>query len=147
MSPRDLESELTKPFALETWTQLLQELLPGLSLFTRPQEIPLVSKAERADAGITDEASAKANFSKVALADMKTLEPTKCGDVEEKTVARSQSSGHDGHDRPGPDVLRHLHTRREKIFLHVLDERRRRSHRRPDQARRITPVLLPGTNS
>jgi hypothetical protein len=46
-----------------------------------------------ADAGITDEESAKANFSKVALADMKTLEPTKCGDVEEKTIAGHKAFG------------------------------------------------------
>jgi hypothetical protein len=46
--PPELERELTKPFSLETWRSLLQELLPGLSLFGRPQEIPLLSKAERA---------------------------------------------------------------------------------------------------
>lgn len=48
MSPRDLESELTKPFAVETWQQLLQELLPGLSLFSRAQEIPLTTQTEQA---------------------------------------------------------------------------------------------------
>ncbi|CAN5797583.1 hypothetical protein BH20VER1_BH20VER1_00630 [soil metagenome] len=46
--PPELEQELTKPFALETWRRLLQELLPGLSLFSQPQEIPLITKVERA---------------------------------------------------------------------------------------------------
>jgi hypothetical protein len=38
-------------------------------------------------AGITDEASAKANFSKAAMQDMKELEASKCDDPEETTVA------------------------------------------------------------
>ena len=38
-------------------------------------------------AGIIDDASAKANFSKVALQDMKEMEASKCDDPEETTVA------------------------------------------------------------
>jgi hypothetical protein len=46
-----------------------------------------------ADANITDGESAKAALSKVALVDMKTLEATKCGDVEEKTIAGQKAYG------------------------------------------------------
>jgi len=46
-----------------------------------------------ADAGITDAASAKANISKVALIDMKDLDASKCGDVEEKSIAGHKGFG------------------------------------------------------
>jgi hypothetical protein len=46
-----------------------------------------------ADANITDGESAKASIGKVALTDMKTLEATKCGDVEEKTIAGQKAYG------------------------------------------------------
>jgi hypothetical protein len=64
-----------------------------LQLMTDGGAADLSIKELPADANITDEASAKANFSKVALADMKTLEATKCGDVEEKTVAGQKAFG------------------------------------------------------
>lgn len=38
-------------------------------------------------AGITDDASAKANFTKAAMEDMKEMEASKCDDPEETTVA------------------------------------------------------------
>src|SRR5580700_6651161 len=49
-SARELEQELRKPFSLDVWRTLLQQLLPGLSLFSQEREIPLVSKSEQSAA-------------------------------------------------------------------------------------------------
>ena len=48
MTTADLEAQLLKPFSPETWQTLLPQLLPGVSLFSRPQTLPLTSESERA---------------------------------------------------------------------------------------------------
>lgn len=48
MATAELERELSKRFSIESWRQLLPQLLPGLSLFSQPRDIPLASRTERA---------------------------------------------------------------------------------------------------
>jgi hypothetical protein len=50
ISARELEPDLRKPFSIELWLGLLQQLLPSISLFSASREIPLNTKTERATA-------------------------------------------------------------------------------------------------
>ena len=47
MTPTELEQLLIEPFSEERWTDLLPRLLPGISLFSQPHDIPLLSAAEQ----------------------------------------------------------------------------------------------------
>lgn len=64
-----------------------------LQLMTEGGAADLSIKVLPEDAGITDEASAKENFKKVAMEDMKSMEASAVGDIEETTVAGHKAFG------------------------------------------------------
>ena len=107
-----------------------------LQLQTEGGAADLSIKELPADANITDEASAKANMPKVALVDMKSLEATKVGDVEEKTIAGHKAFGTMVTTGLGPMFYAIFTPDGKKVPLDVLHDGRRRPHRGPHQTRR-----------
>jgi hypothetical protein len=70
--------------------------MPGgdrLQLMSEAGTADLSIKVLPADANITDEESAKSSLQKVAMEDMKSMEASKVGDVEETTVAGHKAFG------------------------------------------------------
>jgi hypothetical protein len=64
-----------------------------LQLSTEGGAADLSIKALPADAKATDEETAKAAVTKAAMEDLKGMEASKCGDVEEKTIAGHKAFG------------------------------------------------------
>jgi type I restriction-modification system DNA methylase subunit len=67
MTPADFQPKLQKEYQRETWQALLPNLLPGVEMFSQPQNFPLTSEYERSIA------TARHQFGAATLADGKRI--------------------------------------------------------------------------